>query len=480
MIKLLVFYFSYLSLHASQPSKHSVPVTKLLHQKISLNISEALPLKQVLSVMCQQVGVDLYLDPGIKEHVTFYADQRPVIEIVDHLCNLTKLRYTTLKTGLKIEKDSPYLLNYNLQLLNLSRTTDQHISIATNVFSNESDIKGSFDNSSNSRIVAKGQTDLWQEVKANLETLLTSDPENPGTFTFNRQGGILTVRATAKQHHLVKDYLKNIHNSSANQVLIEAKVIEVILKEEFKAGINWQSLAGSLLYANAPLGKIAQQSQLTAPLSGQNGILSLGLQHGNFSSVMNALQEYGTCRTLSSPRLLVLNNHNAILKVAQNQVYFRLNYDKQYSLNVDRENVTVSSDIQTVPIGMVMSVQPAIDRTTGKITLHLRPTISRLSKSVSDPAVDIAYSASIGKPRSAPIPSLIPVIEVRELDSVLETESGKTVVMGGLIETRTAQQSTQVPILGDLPLVGTLFTATSQTDEVVELVILLKTTIIDR
>jgi type II secretory pathway component GspD/PulD (secretin) len=208
-------------------------------------------------------------------------------------------------------------------------------------------------------------------------------------------------------------------------------------------------------------------------------MLSMGLQGKTFSGILKAIEEFGASRTLSSPRLTVMNNQTAILKVAQNQVYFRLNYDKQVNLSVDRENISVSSNIQTVPIGLVMSVHPSIDQDTGDIILSLRPTISRLTHSVSDPAVEIAFANARSLTNVEPKPSLVPVVAVEEIDSVLRLQSGEIAVLGGLMEARTTNGTAKLPLAGNLPVVGQLFTASADGDEVVELVILLRASIID-
>ena len=194
------------------------------------------------------------------------------------------------------------------------------------------------------------------------------------------------------------------------------------------------------------------------------------------------LQEFGFVRTLSSPRLTVMNNQAAILKVAQNKVYFRLNYDKMYSSQNSRESTTVSSDIQTVPIGLIMMVQPSIDPQTGEIILFLRPSISRLTQTVADPAVDIAYNASVAagvEKQSSPTQSLIPVVEVREIDSVLRLSNKEMAVLGGLMEVRSSEHKQGIPGLDEVPLVRDLTGSISEGDTIVELVIVLKATIVD-
>ncbi len=467
------------TIRASQPKRKkskptTPPIPANLKQSVSISIGENLGLSTALLSLAQAHHIDIQLATNLDQPIIFSAHKRPFIKVIEDICDLADLRYTIKGTAIKIEKDTPYPHNYSVQHLNLARSTDNHTSIATDVFASSTDTSAPLDNGSNSNVTAKVDNDFWSELKSNLDVILG----DTGTFTLHRQGGIITVRGTSKQHKAIDSYLTQLKRSTMTQVLIEAKVIEVALKDEFKAGINWKQLTGGIFRANAPLGKIAQEGKLTSPMHAHQDILSLGIDTGDFSALLHAIQQFGATNTLSSPRLTVLNNQSAILKVAQNQVYFRLRYDKQYNLNINRESINVASDIQTVPIGLVMAVQPSIDEDTGDIILSLRPTISRLNRSVADPAIDIAFQASGGEGES-PKPSLIPVVEVREIDSVLRVKSGKIAVLGGLMESRKAMEDSKLPWFGDIPGLGKLGSAKSDMDEVVELVILLKATVID-
>lgn len=467
--------------------KRPPPAVPSLFQKlVSVSITEDIPLKEAFRELAHQAGVGLQLESRVTTRIFFTAIQRPLIEVVQDICELAGLRYKINGSSFRVEIDAPYPVNYNLQFLNLARNSENRISIGTDVFSNVKDGKASADNGSNSAITGKTTTDFWTELDGNLKTILTAEAQSKGgeaksaNYSIHRQGGLVTVYGTARQHRLVESYLKSLHRVVSSQVLIEAKVIEVNLKDQYKSGINWQKLAGSNFRVDMPLGNLSQRGRFMDPASAQMDVLSIGLQGKTFTGLLKAIEEFGASRTLSSPRLTVMNNQTAILKVAQNQVYFRLNYDKQLSLMVNRESVSVSSDIQTVPIGLVMSVQPSIDEDAGSIVLSLRPTISRLSQSVRDPAVDIAFNANGGGNSSfQPTPSLIPVVEVREIDSVLRLQSGEIAVLGGLMEARTINGAAKLPIAGDIPVLGELFKSAAEGDEVVELVILLRATIIE-
>lgn len=463
------------------------------YKTVSISVTENIPLKPILSELARQVKIDLQLDRDIQSQVVFQATDRPFIEIIEDLCELTDLRFRIKNKALRIERDTPYSENYNIQFLNLSRNSQNKISVATDVFTNNGvthQTSSHNDNGSNSSVSVETKNDFWSELETNLKVLLAQDPskqkgnkvKESATYSVHKQGGLITIYAPEKTHKRIKNYLERLKRASSSQVLIEAKIIEVTLKEEYRSGIDWRKVGKrNDLQLNALFGATAQKSQFLDPSEAQQSMFNIGATGTTFSAILNALQEFGHSRTLSSPRLTVMNNQTAILKVAQNQVYFRMNYDKQFSTTVNLNNVSVSSDIQTVPIGLVMSVQPSIDPDTGEIILFLRPSISRLNKSIPDPAIDIAYSSntstsSDGIPRT---PSMIPVVEVREIDSVLRLQNGEIGIMGGLMEVRSYQDTNKIPGLGDLHFVKELLSSTADGDTIVELVIILKATITD-
>lgn len=476
---------SHIKVNEHKIKKSTPEIPSILKKHVSITITEEVPLKEALMALARQSNINLQMDLKEAEPIVYSATDQPFIDIIKDICEMAGLRYKLLRSSVRIEVDTPYTINYTLPFLNLNRAAENRISIATDVFASVKDSKSSTDNGSNSAIVAKGMNDFWSELDGNLKIILNSDhnEKNKNTtvsnYSIHRQGGLVSIYASQRQHTLVDEYFKRLRQAVSTQVLIEAKVIEVSLKDQYKGGINWQKLAGSSFHYDLGLGDLAQRGQFMDPTSAQTDMLTFGLQGKSFTWLLKAIEEFGSSRTLSSPRLTVMNNQTAILKVAQNQVYFRLNYDKQLNLAVNRESINVSSDIQTVPIGLVMSVQPSIDSETGDIVLFLRPTISRLTHSVSDPAVDIAYANAKTHPSIKPKPSLIPVVEVREIDSVLRLQSGEVAVLGGLMESRATNATTKMPLVGDLPLFGQLFSSSADSDEVIELVILLRASVIE-
>jgi len=322
---------------------------------------------------------------------------------------------------------------------------------------------------------------------------------NIARFSINKSAGIVSVFGTMKQQKLVQDYLSKIVAEATAQVLIEAKVIEVDLNDQFKTGIDWQKAlnlnhgSNSISIGTAPggVGFINDQSNFakqTLSAATQNPF-SIGFTGHDFTSLLQFVEGFGTTRTLSSPRITVLNNQTAVLKVAQNQVYFSLTATITPSTVAGVANTaTYSSTLHTVPIGVVMTVQPAIDIDKDQVTMSLRPTVSVHNGDVSDPAVALSLASACNGSSSGPCSSAsistavtnsnVPVVEVREMDSVVTLPSGDIVIMGGLMQSNVQKQETGIPGAADVPLLGNLFKAQSDETDVTELVIFLKASIV--
>ena len=186
------------------------------------------------------------------------------------------------------------------------------------------------------------------------------------------------------------------------------------------------------------------------------------------AAAVKLLQSFGDARVLSSPKLLVLNNQTSILKVVDNLVYFTIQGTTTSTVNVGT-TATFTTTPHTVPVGVVMSVTPQINE-NGVITLTVRPTITRVVSYVNDPNPTLAQDH---------IQSQIPVIQAREMESMLQVRSGQTVVLGGLIQDDTSQARDGLPVLSRPSGVGALFGEHERADTQTELVIFLRPTAIN-
>jgi general secretion pathway protein D len=205
------------------------------------------------------------------------------------------------------------------------------------------------------------------------------------------------------------------------------------------------------------------------------------------------LKAFGTTRTLSSPRVTVMNNQTGVVKVAENKVYYKLQATvtstPSTTTSSASQTATYNSTLQTLPIGLVMTVQPSIDVDHDRVTLGLRPSVTAWpGSSVSDPAVALGLASACGGSTTgacsstnianAIASSAVPVVDVREMDSVVTLPSGGILVMGGLMQETVSKNDSGVPGAADMPVVGDLFKANSDQTQLTELVVFLKATVI--
>ncbi|HIJ63609.1 MAG TPA: hypothetical protein HPQ04_13020, partial [Rhodospirillaceae bacterium] len=320
--------------------------------------------------------------------------------------------------------------------------------------------------------------------------------------------GVVSVFATARQHKLIKGYLDKVLTKAGAQVLIEAKVVEISLSDQYSTGVDWMALRQNMQKVGGGISLLSPSTNPSATLpslpagqvynlpspfgtSGFNvGITSFG---GDLAGMINLVKAFGSTRTLSSPRLTVMNNHTAVLKVAENHVYFKLTATVTSTPtatgSTPSQTATYSSQLQTVPIGLVMTVQPSIDSERDQVTLSMRPTVTAWSgNTVSDPAVALSLASACSTSTSSACSqssintaissSSVPVIDVREMESVVTVPSGAVVVMGGLMQEVVNKTDSGLPGAMDVPVVGSLFKADSDQTKMTELVVFLKATVV--
>jgi general secretion pathway protein D len=310
----------------------------------------------------------------------------------------------------------------------------------------------------------------------------------------NPETGVLSVRATSRQHEKVQEFLDRVLRSAQRQVLIEATVVEVTLTEEFQQGINWQKLniAGSRwAYTQQPGGPGPLGSGLQ-PGTGPGGMIfppgagvrptdpaftglappSLGVLSyvGNsIAGAVSLLESFGRVRVLSSPRLSVLNNQSAVLKVVDNRVYFTISVNVTPGTDGAAPIVTYTSTPATVPVGFVMSVTPQIGE-SGMVSMNVRPTISRIIGYINDPNPALAAQNVVSR---------LPEIQTREIESLLRVSSGDIAVLGGLMQDSVSNQADGVPGAQEIPGLGALFRYRNDKTVKSELVILIRPVIVN-
>lgn len=308
----------------------------------------------------------------------------------------------------------------------------------------------------------------------------TGTEEEPESgFSLNKQAGMISIFATERQHEKVREYLTELKRAVTSQVLIEAKVLEVDLTDEFSTGIDWNILKRTnVLVGDISFGLSSDGTPggaLFDPAQASANKFTASFSATDIDGAIEAISRFGVVRALSSPRLTVLNNQSAVLNVASNQVYFEIEITTEEGSDGEPDRTTVESDIKNVPEGLLINVQPSIDLDNRMVSMAVRPTITRITDFVDDPSVQfVTAQAGIEG-----VQSRIPIVNVQEMDSVIRMNSGQAVVMGGLMQDRTATDEVGVPVLSEVPLFGSLFKTHSDSIQKTELVIFLKATIIE-
>ena len=281
----------------------------------------------------------------------------------------------------------------------------------------------------------------------------------------NAESGVITVRATQRQHDKIQEFLDRVVHAARRQVLIEATIVEVELSDGYKQGIDWSRFKadGSGFSVTRPASGSVVDSANTA----FNLVLQQLDKPLNLIAAVDVLQSFGTAKVLSSPRLSVLNNQTALLKVVENIVYFNVKSDTTTSANVGT-TTAVTTTPQSVSVGLVMSVTAQISDTQNVI-LNVRPTISSVSDFKEDP-----NPAN----KLAGVQNFVPQIRTREIESVMRVASGDIAVLGGLMEDSVNYSTGRVPLLGQIPLAGELLTKRDNTARKSELVIFLRPVVI--
>ena len=482
------------------PRTEKADKSPLPKKKVSVSLTEATPLRDVLIELGREGQINMEVDPRVEGGVIFSAHKQPFDVVLPRLCALAGLRYTIDGDFVRIEPDDPFQQTYALDYPSLSRKTTSEVSIATNVFDVDvaggntsgtaSRSHGGTDNNSVSKIAGSSDADFWSEVEKSLPHVLASvkkpartakaggdeGEKKETTFSLDRQAGLISVFGTSRQHEAVQNYLSRLRAKVTAQVLIEARIVEVELADGFQSGVNWSALFKDSLNLAANFGSAGAGAAMT---TASTGLFTAGLDTGDFSGILNLVRTFGTTRVLSSPRLTVMNNQTAVLKVARNEVYFLTS--AQFPTNVNASGVATngnpvfSSTPRTVPVGLVMTVQPAINSETGRVTMTLRPTISRVVDRVSDPSIGLNAAYADAK---TTVQSQIPVLAVREMDSVLQLQSGEVAVMGGLMQDSSENQDQGVPPFDSVPVLGNLAKSRDNQGKTSELVILLRATIL--
>ena len=507
------------------------PQAKAKPQTYSVVVNEV-PVKEILFALARESKLNIDIHPSIQGRVTLNAVDQTLPAILERLSKQVDLTYRMEGNVLSITPDQPVLRTYKVDYVNITRDTDGSISsdgaIATSGQSTTSGGGSSSttstsngngaNNGSSTSVKSKSRNHLWESLIQNIKDLLTETDKEvivtrigganstrasaigsaaaqaelksatdereqqkseyktlfAANVISNPETGVISVRATNKQHEKVQEFIDKVMGSARRQVLIEATIVEVQLNDGFQAGIDWSRLGNPNSTSGFTFSQRLNNGNFT-PGNLQTRATGLGLVAGyfnpastlgNIAASINLLKQFGDTKVLSSPKLMVLNNQTAILKVVDNLVYFTVQAQQSQAVNGGTLS-TVTTTPNTVPVGIVMSVTPQISD-AGNVNVNVRPTISSLIRYVPDPNPNLVAINNQG----------IPEIQTREMESLLQIASGNTAILGGLMQDVIKKNTDKVPGLAEIPVVGNVFTGRNDSNKKTELVIFLRPTVI--
>ena len=289
------------------------------------------------------------------------------------------------------------------------------------------------------------QIKFWEELEAQVKTLLSHD----GRFVINRLSGTIQVTDLHTRIEEVSQFLMNVRQSLYRQVEIQARIYEVVLRDDYSLGLNWNTIN-----FEGTAGNLAITDIITATAGGfpiRAATAALSFNNGSFHAVLNALREQGQVRVVSQPRILTLNNQPALIKVGTDQSFF----SSTTTQGVSGAGNIVTEQVRTVTSGLVLSVTPQISQ-DGWIMMDVSPIITTLRDTVTS--------------RNG---STAPIIDVKQSGGLVRVRDGEMVIIGGLIQDQRSDTERKVPMLGDIPGIGWLFTGTYEVTRKTELVIFL-------
>ncbi len=330
--------------------------------------------------------------------------------------------------------------------------------------SNSNNTSGSNNNqngNSGINISTENESDFWTELKETLTALVGN--EDGRSVIVSPQAGLVTIKALPSEIAAVKTFIDSTQEHLRRQVIIEAKIMEVTLNDDYQQGVKWDKVLGHIESTDigfSTSGGIAGNVISSAI----GGTTSLSFLNKDFSGVIELLSTQGNVQVLSSPRITATNNQKAIIKVGDDE-YFVTDVS---STTTTGTSTTTTPEIDLTPFfsGIALDVTPQIDA-NGEVILHVHPSVTITAEQtktirLSDQDIILPLAQS----------------SVRESDTIIRAKSGEIVVIGGLIETRKVDLESKTPFLGDVPFLGELFKSKSESVQKKELVILLKPIVI--
>ncbi|MDZ7890458.1 MAG: secretin N-terminal domain-containing protein [Rhodoferax sp.] len=338
----------------------------------------------------------------------------------------------------------------------------------------------------NSRVSTTSKSDFWGELSGAVRSLLGSGEGR--SVVVSPQAGIMAVRGMPEELRQVEKFLKAAQASVERQVMLEAKVVEVELRDGFQSGVNWGAFNtnASTQVAAGVIGSGVTSTnafvQGTTTINGAvsfpsvvtgGGLFGLALATTQFGAVLGFLETQGDVQTLSSPRIATLNNQKAVLKVGTDEFFVTNVSGGTNSNNTSSSGTgTNTSTLPTVTLtpffsGISLDVTPQIDDGVN-VTLHVHPALTTVTEKSKQ--IDLGSAGNFKLPLASSA--------VNETDTLVRIQDGSIVAIGGLMQLESSRNASGLPGTTSMPGLGALFGNRANQGRKKEVIVLIKPTII--
>jgi MSHA type pilus biogenesis protein MshL len=414
---------------------------------VTITIVEPTPLSDLLLMLVRDTRLSVVPDPDVQG--TFRGELKDVTlrQALEMILQPYGFDYSLQGNVIRVFRRRVETRRFDLNYVVTRRSGSRTLLASNAISASEVSEKGlkmaERQQGASTELASADQGDIFDDVAVGVQTLLSSE----GRFNVDRKAALLQVTDYAERLNQVQLYLEAVQNRATRQVQIQARVIEVALSEEFAAGINW-----SVLIKRA--GDAVSVTQRVVPSS--TGTVAVALRINDFTALLNAFASQGKVNVMASPTVNALNNEPAIMRVGTQDVFFRTTTQLDA---VTGRILQTTIEPQSITEGVVLSVTPQIAG-DGMINMSITPSLTeRTGEAISR------------------FGDTVPILSVREADTLVRVHENDTVVIAGLMDERVRREERKVPILGDLPGIGAVFRGQATSRQKTDLVILLTPTL---
>lgn len=486
---------------------------KPLDPRFDLNVNNA-PASQVFMAIVSGTRYSMVVHPDVRDSISVNLKDVTVLEALDTLRELYGYEYRVQGNRITVQPVTMQTRVFKVNYLQATRVGRSELRVSSGSIT---DAPGSAGGAAgtpavpsptsttgappqrlteSSRVTTSSDSNFWGDIVKSLSAIVGSaDGRN---VIVNTQSGVIVVRALPAELRSVESFLKAMQLIVERQVVLEAKILEVTLRDGYEVGINWAAFRdgstrisggmvrpGSIIGNTGPIGTptarlpdgtpdpasafaatLGTAASIAAGAAAPGSVFGLALQTSNFAALLAFLETQGSVNVLSSPRVATINNQKAVLKVGTDD-FFVTNISTTSTTSGTSTTISPTITVQPFFSGIALDVTPQIDE-NNNIILHVHPQVSTV--------IERQKNVNLGNLGNFTLP--LASSSINETDTIVRVQDGNIVAIGGLMQQQSTSDRSQVPGLGDQPGVGALFRQRGVTNVKRELVILLKPTIV--